>query len=290
MLICMPCFPEFITVNMSFNYSAYLPSSIVCSLLVHKPRDCLVQRAEQTWKEPHQSYIINLYQLRIRLRKQTQELSGFLVLETCSYTQTSFALFNPNLLESAQIMPNRWSCVENSIFLTFLRSQSLFFCLSAAWSLEDLLINRESIFNLWDCVSLAVWEQGTKGFASTRNELGLCPVPVHIHFMPAWTHSLGSWACCKWKMTFLSIGICLGEKHKAFVSIQQLQLWDLWIVLEYTPVAVPKVVLSDLCGSNPQRSETFRICPILHELLGNFYWKEKKIRNFSAFPYVITRG
>lgn len=43
-------------------------------------------------------------------------------------------------------------------------------------------------------------------------------------------------------VTFLSIGICLGEKHKAFVSSQQLQLWDLWIVLEYTPMAVLKAV------------------------------------------------
>lgn len=63
-----------------------------------------------------------------------------------------------------------------------------------------------------------------------RNGLGLGP--VLIQFMSAWTHSLGSWACSKWKITFLSIEICVGEKHKVFVSIWQVQLWDLWIVLE----------------------------------------------------------
>lgn len=62
----------------------------------------------------------------------------------------------------------------------------------------------------------------------TRNGLGLGP--VHVYFVSAWTCSLGSWACWKWNITFLSIGIRVVEKHKVFVSIQQVQLWDLWQV------------------------------------------------------------
>lgn len=152
-------------------------------------------------------------------------------------------------IASGQIMPNSWSCLKNSNISAelniFFPASLLLGPLKICWSTGKVSLSYGT---------MPLQEFGNripKYLPPTRNELGWGPVPVHLHLVSARTHSLGSLACCKWKITLLSVGICLGEKHKVFVSIQQVKLWDLWILLECTPIAVPKVVLSDRCGNNP---------------------------------------
>lgn len=178
--------------------------------------------------------------------------SGFLVLETCSYTQTSFALIKPptflplhlvKLCQIGEVVSKIVIFLQKWIF--FFSASLLLGPLKICWSTGKISLSYGT---------MPLQEFGNripKYLPPTRNELGWGPVPVHLHLVSARTRSLGSLACCKWKITFLSVGICLVEKHKVFVSIQQVKLWDLWILLEYTPIAVPKVVLSDRCGNNP---------------------------------------
>ena len=132
-------------------------------------------------------------------------------------------------------MPNRRSCLKhsNNTFAPFLISESFFFsCLSPVWSLEDLLIDRESLFGT---MGLCLFGSLGAGYQSVcplqGDELGLGPVPVHICPVSAWTNSLVSRSSCKWKLTFLSTRMCLGEKCEVFVSIQLVQSWDPWILL-----------------------------------------------------------
>lgn len=173
------------------------------------------------------------------------------MLEICSYTQTNFALFEPphlSAIASGQIMTNRWSCLKNShnIFATLLISDFFFSAslllgpLKICWSTGKVSLNSGT---------MPLQEFGNrvpKYLHPTRSGLGLGL--VHICFVSAWTCSLGSWACWKWKITFLSTGICVGEKHKVFVSIQQVQLWDLWFCRIHNYGSSQSCAF---CGNNP---------------------------------------
>lgn len=103
-------------------------------------------------------------------------------------------------------MPNSQVVSKTVIFFffaTILRSESLFFFfffpdslmlgpLKICWSTGGVSFNYGAV---------PLQESGNrvpKNLPPARNEPGLGPVPVHMHFVSAWTHSLGSWACCKW--------------------------------------------------------------------------------------------
>lgn len=136
MLVCTHFFPEFIALNTSFNYSAYLMSSIGCSLLAQKtPRSpCFVSRTLYRERSRHKKSIratLSIYTRREpHLESKPEKSVAFLVLWTCCWDQTSFALFKPHLsaITSGQITPNRQSYLKhsNNIFASFLMSESFF--------------------------------------------------------------------------------------------------------------------------------------------------------------------